>query len=117
MQQAFCNQLQKQNKEYIGNGYDDSNFVCCWDDGKPLKVSYVSHTFSKILSDNNLPHIRLHDLRHSCATNLLKKKVDLKIIQDYLGHSTISTTANFYLHPDIEQKRDAVNALSEAIAI
>lgn len=108
---------QMQNKEYIGNGYDDSNFVCCWDDGKPLKVSYVSHAFSKILSDNNLPHIRLHDLRHSCATNLLKKKVDLKIIQDYLGHSTISTTANFYLHPDIEQKREAVNALSDVIAI
>lgn len=108
---------QQKNKEFLENEYDQSDFVCCWDDGEPLKVSYVSHAFGTLLKKNNLPHIRLHDLRHSCATNLLKKGVDLKIIQEYLGHSTIATTANFYLHPDMEQKKDAIERLSDAFNI
>ena len=108
---------QQKNKEFLGEKYDNSDFVCCWDDGQPLKVNYVSQAFPTLLKNNNLPHIRLHDLRHSCATNLLKKGVDLKIIQEYLGHSTISTTANFYLHPDMEQKKDAIERLSQAFTI
>ena len=108
---------QNANKAFLGDNYNTSDFVCCWEDGEPVKVTYISHMFTKLLADNNLPHIRLHDLRHSCATNLLKKGVDIKIIQEYLGHSTIATTANFYLHPDMEQKKDAIERLSQAFTI
>ena len=108
---------QQENKAFLGENYDSSDFVCCWDDGEPVKVTYISHMFTKLLADNNLLHIRLHDLRHSCATNLLKKGVDIKIIQEYLGHSTIATTANFYLHPDMEQKKDSIERLSQAYTI
>jgi site-specific recombinase XerD len=45
------------------------------------------------------------------ATNLLNYGVDLQIIQEYLRHSDISTTANFYLHPDIKQKQKAANKI------
>ena len=108
---------QNANKAFLGERYNTSDFVCCWDDGEPVKVTHISHMFTKLLADNNLPHIRLHDLRHSCATNLLKKGVDIKIIQEYLGHSTIVTPANFYLHPDMEQTKDAIERLSQAFAI
>lgn len=110
MYEYFCRLKERQdnNRSEYGTAYCRDGFVCCWDDGKPLKVSYVSHAFSDLLKKNNLPHIRLHDLRHSTATSLLRHGVDLKIIQDYLGHSAIATTANFYLHPDLELKKGAV---------
>lgn len=103
---------QEKNKKILGEAYCDSGFVCCWDNGEPLKVSYISHAFSDLLKRNDLPHIRFHDIRHSTATALLRSGVNLKVIQEILGHSTMSTTANFYLHPDIEEKRKAVNVMS-----
>lgn len=41
----------------------------------------------------------------------------MKIIQEYVGHSTISTTANLYLHPDIEEKKKAVNVMSNVFKL
>ncbi|MBQ7572630.1 MAG: tyrosine-type recombinase/integrase [Clostridia bacterium] len=73
----------------------------------------MSHAFSDLLEKNGLPHIRFHDLRHIVATLLLGSEVDLKIIQEILGHSTISTTANIYLHPGIEEKRKAFGKISD----
>ncbi len=106
---------QKKNKLFFGTGYIESGFLCTWDDGKPLGVSYVSHAFATLLKNNGLPHIRFHDIRHTVATNLLDNGIDLKIIQEYLGHSTMATTANFYLHPDIKQKAKALNVMNELI--
>lgn len=105
-------QKQEDNKKFYGNAYCDSGFVCCYDNGEPLNVSYISHAFSDLLKKNNLPHIRFHDLRHSTATALLRSGVNLKVIQEILGHSTMATTANFYLHPDIEEKRKAIGTMS-----
>lgn len=100
------------NKLFFGKAYHDNDYVCTWDDGKPLAVNYVSKAFSALLKRNGLPHIRLHDVRHSVATSMLNNNIDLKIIQEYLGHSTIATTANCYLHPDLKQKSRALDAIS-----
>lgn len=112
---CILKERKQKNKLLYGDGYVDSDFVCCWDNGEALKVSYISHSFHDFLEKNNLPHIRLHDLRHSCATLLLKNGVDLKTIQEYMGHATIVTTSKFYLHPDIEDKRRATNAMTMAL--
>lgn len=104
-------QQQNEDKIFFGGAYKDSGYVCRWDNGEELRVSYASHAFNDLLRKNDLPHIRLHDLRHSVATNLLNNGVDIKIIQEYLRHSTIATTANYYLHPSLKQKQDAANTM------
>lgn len=110
-------QKQENNRYYYGKDYCSDGFVCCFDDGTPLKVSYISHAFSVLLERNNLPHIRFHDLRHSIATILLSSGVSLKVIQEILGHSTLTTTANFYLHPDITEKSKAFNTVSDIFCL
>lgn len=70
---------------------------------KEMYAGYLSHTFSKLLEDNNLKRIRLHDLRHSCATLLVQNKVPIKDIQIWLGHSNVQTTM-IYTHMDETNK-------------
>lgn len=59
----------------------------------------------------NMPPIRFHDLRHSCASLLFSQGVSLKEIQAWLGHSTIGTTANIYTHLDENNKLSSANAI------
>jgi len=62
--------------------------------------------FSQLLREIGLPHIRFHDLRHSAATLLLSMGAPVKVVQELLGHSNFSTTANIYAHvlPSMQQE-------------
>ncbi|WP_376774360.1 tyrosine-type recombinase/integrase [Paenibacillus eucommiae] len=82
-------------------------------DGAPLKSEYLNHRFKKILSDNNLPPIRFHDLRHSAGSYLLKHGMSLREIQGWLGHADIGTTANIYTHIDTEMKNNTAQKISD----
>jgi integrase len=103
----------KKNKLQYGKDYFDSGLVCCWPDGSPMKTEYLNHKFKDILAKNELPHIRFHDLRHSTASYLIKHGVSLKEIQVWLGHSTISITANTYTHIDMETKKDTAQKIND----
>ena len=72
---------------------------------KYFATEYVSQHFKRLLEWNNLPHIRFHDLRHSCASILLSSGFTLKDVQERLVHSDITLTANIYGHFDIERKK------------
>ena len=72
---------------------------------KYFVTEYVSQHFKRLLEWNNLPHIRFHDLRHSCASILLSRGFTLKDVQERLVHSDITLTANIYGHFDIERKK------------
>ena len=91
----------KLNEKIFGNTYitDYKDFICLMDNGELVKPDYVDRTFSRILKENGFRHIRLHDLRHSCATLLLRNGVPLPEIQKWLGHSNIITTQR-YSHLD-----------------
>lgn len=95
---------------FYGDAYIDSGYVCTYDNGDVLKPDYVSHHFQKLLKENadKLKMIRFHDLRHSSATLLLKLGFSLKDIQEWLGHSDISTTQR-YAH-FLEEKKDDRNS-------
>ncbi|WP_304622607.1 site-specific integrase [Pelosinus baikalensis] len=98
--------LQEQQKST--NIYHDEGFICCKPNGEHLHPNYVSQSFSRAITRIGAPHIRIHDLRHTFATNALEAGVDLKTVSDILGHSDISITANHYLHPSRENKRNAI---------
>lgn len=70
--------------------------------GERWKPRYLSDGFKRILEQNGLRRIRFHDLRHTCASLLLANNVPMKKIQEWLGHSEFSTTANIYAHLDYQ---------------
>lgn len=65
-----------------------------------MRANYLTSAFPKFLEDHGLRRMRFHDLRHSCASLLLANGVPLKHIQEWLGHSDFTTTANIYAHLD-----------------
>jgi integrase len=76
-----------------------------------LISAYVTNSFGKLLTENGLRKIRFHDLRHSCASLLLSNGIPMKQIQEWLGHSDFSTTANIYAHLDYSSKLSSADAL------
>ena len=74
-------------------------------DGSPLLPPSITHAWMKLVRKCGLRRIRLHDARHTHATIMLKQGVHPKIVQERLGHSTISTTLDTYSHvaPGLQQ--------------
>lgn len=101
---------QIENKLMFGDKYinEYEEYVSVWEDGKFKDPGYVSKKFHKILLQNpELPMIRFHDLRHSCASLLVQAGVPMKIISKILGHSQISITMDFYANITIEAEKEA----------
>lgn len=101
--------MKKQQEEYrdiCGNSYctEDSEYVYVDTFGNRVKPGYLTQHFARVLKNNNLRKIRFHDLRHSCASLLLAKGIDMKSIQEWMGHSTYTTTADIYTHLDVQAK-------------
>ena len=79
--------------------------------GERLRPNFLSTGFTLLLESNGLRKIRIHDLRHSCASLLLANGVTMKQIQEWLGHSDFSTTANIYAHLDVNAKLTSAQAM------
>ena len=71
----------------------------------------MAQHFALMLEKKNCRRIRFHNLRHSCVSLLFSHGVSLKEIQEWLGHSNISTTANIYTHMDFNKKISSANAI------
>ena len=76
----------------------------------------IAHRFGKLLKKYDLPHIRFHYLRHSCASLLLSKAYTLKDVQDWMGHADIKMTCNIYGHLDLTRKKVTSEAIRESLA-
>ena len=85
--------------------------------GNLYKPNMVSESFRKVLKKHGLRKIKFHDIRHSCASLLLKNGVNPKLIQEWLGHSDISTTMNIYAHLDTTSKDISAAAMSQALSL
>lgn len=106
------------NKLMYGRSYNKKylDYVFVDDIGDIIKPDYVSNKFRELLKANNLKHIRFHDLRHSCASLLVASGVPMKNIQEWLGHSNFSTTADIYSHLDFSAKIESANIISSMLS-
>src|SRR5439155_21406158 len=95
-----------------GTSWEDHGLVFCTKQGKLLDPTYMLVMFKKLLQDVGLPRMRFHDLRHSAATLLLAMGVHVKVVQELLGHSNITTTLNTYSHVLPSLQQDAMDKLS-----
>ena len=88
---------------------DDSDWglVVTSQTGKPLSKSTLRENFRRVLKIAGLPVLRIHDLRHSCASLLLGEGVGAHIVASFLGHSEVKTTLNLYGHVAQSHTRDA----------
>ena len=104
---------QAENRRLCGSYYNQNylDYIFVNEIGEIIKPGYVSAHFADVLEKHNMPCIRFHDLRHSCATMLFAQGVPMKEIQAWLGHSTIGTTANIYTHLDENSKINSANAI------
>ena len=97
----------------LGEEYLD--YIYANEIGQLIKPGYLTAHLPRLLEKNNMRRIRFHDLRHSCATLLLASGISLKDIQAWLGHSTISTTANIYVHQEFNSKIASANAIIQIL--
>lgn len=112
-------EAQELNKQVCGNcyNYEYDGFVFVDELGERMRVEYLTNAFPKFLESHGLRRMRFHDLRHSCASLLLANGVPLKHIQEWLGHSDFTTTANIYAHLDYKSKITSAQAMETGLAL
>ena len=96
--------------------WQDYGLVFATTSGTPLNPSNLANrSFKPLLKRVELPDIRFHDLRHTCATLLLGRSVHPKLVQELLGHATIAITLDTYSHvlPGIGDQ--IANAMEEVL--
>ena len=112
-------EAQELNKQICGNCYNHEydGFVFVDELGERMRANYLTSAFPKFLEDHGLRRMRFHDLRHSCASLLLANGVPLKHIQEWLGHSDFTTTANIYAHLDYKSKITSAQAMETGLVL
>ncbi len=118
---------QQKNKEILGDKYIESKFLCVMDDGKPIRVDYITvkfkQVFDKFITEQteiakqkgkkfNFPYITLHKLRHLNISALLANGAYLTDVRDSAGHSDIETTMH-YTHNYTEGKKEIADKIDE----
>jgi integrase len=89
---------QAEDRRVVGHGYHDLGYVFCWPDGRSLHPDNITGWFERHVKAAGLPRIRLHDVRHSCATAALKAGIPAKVISERLGHASVAFTLQVYGH-------------------
>lgn len=90
---------------------DQDEYVCGW--AGPTEPRTAREMYAKLLDKLGIPPIKFHGLRHTFATRCIEAGVDVKTVSAILGHSNVATTLNLYVHPTIDNKRDAMKRLAK----
>lgn len=111
----ICHELMKSLRPLRKVMADD--FYVLSNDAEPLEPRYYRDYFRKLLVQLGLPPIRFHGLRHSFATRCIESKCDYKTVSAILGHSSIATTLDLYVHPGFDEKKKAIEQMAKALRI
>ena len=91
------------------------SFFVLTNDSKPTEPRTYRSYYKNLMRQLEIPEIKFHGLRHSFATRCIESKCDYKTVSVLLGHSNISTTLNLYVHPNLEQKKKAIDQMFRAL--
>jgi integrase len=106
---------QLEHRLLVGPAYTDQDLIFATATGGVLADSTVRTAFNRSLRAAGLKRIRIHDLRHTAATLMLKAGVNSKVVSERLGHSTVSFTLDNYAHALPDMQRDGAEALARMI--
>lgn len=98
----------------MGAGYADGDLILARADGTPRPPSQFSSEFSRLVKKKGVG-IRVHDLRHSHASQLLKAGVPVKVVSERLGHATAGITLDVYSHVLPGMQAEAVAKIGAAL--
>lgn len=107
----------ERNQKLFGNSYckEYMDYVCVDEMGKLFRPNFVSDHFGWLLKKYGLKKLTIKELRHSCASMLVAEGIPMKSIQEWLGHSNFSTTADIYSHIDYHAKQQSAAAIGNAL--
>lgn len=90
-------------------------FFVLTNDAKPTEPRTYRSYYKKLMNELDMPELKFHGLRHSFATRCIESNCDYKTVSVLLGHSNISTTLNLYVHPNMEQKKKAIEQMFKTL--
>jgi integrase len=102
-------------RELWGEAYEDHGLVFCLANGRPLHPDAVTARMKRNARKAGLPWIKLHGLRHTYATLMLQAGVHPKVVQERLGHSSITVTMDTYSHAIPSMQEDAADRVADLL--
>lgn len=117
---SMLRRLRKEQLERLmecGDKYNNSGFVFTNDYGNMMHPRSVQEHFKRAIKKEELPNLHFHCLRHTAASIMLYNGVDIKTVQEILGHEDIQTTLDIYTHVLSEMKREGQKAIYKSITI
>jgi integrase len=91
------------------------SFFVLTNDAKPTEPRTYRSYYKNLMKELKMPELKFHGLRHSFATRCIESNCDYKTVSVLLGHSNISTTLNLYVHPNMEQKKKAIEQMFKGL--
>lgn len=106
---------QREERFAWGPAYQDEGLVFCRENGTPLHPNVVTHVFVRLAAEARLPRIRLHDIRHSAVTAMLRSGVSVKAVSERVGHASTSFTQDVYASVLPDMQREAADRMAAAL--
>lgn len=91
----------------------NNNFYVLTNTQKPTEPRTYRCYYKNLLKLLDIPEMKFHGLRHTFATRCIESNCDYKTVSALLGHASISTTLNLYVHPDMAQKKRCIDKMSK----
>jgi integrase len=86
----------------LGEAYANLGYVVCNEAGEPYHPSTLSKLWQAAIKNLDVPQVRLHDARHTCATLMHLQGVPIALVAAWLGHADVSFTFRTYVHAQPE---------------
>lgn len=113
--QEYKKKVQAEQEELaeLGEGFKVDDFIFKTKYNHPITSEYLRKTCQGICKSNNFRKVGIHELRHTFATRSIEAGIDLRVLQEILGHASYSTTADIYVHILGQVKLSQMNRLED----